>query len=211
MNRTRVASVLAVVASVAVVATAVVALASYWHQDDASAGPLSAGDPTVVRDPRTGASFEVPSGWTVKDRRIRIYYADDRGRPEAVVRGPAVYREGYCSARPKGSNRGFAGFTRQDFEAWTDAIARGDGVPGGWSTGVSTSELTLADGRTARMRSSEMYVGGRHACSAAGVAVSMVSVGTGHESVRLVLVRDTGRPGTLSDAEVVRILSTLRL
>src|ERR1700712_2177045 len=111
MTRTRLAFVLGAVAVLAVLATAAVALTTYVGDDSA--------DPLVVRDPATGARFEVPAeGWEVRGQRSRIYYADDAGRPTAVVTGPAVFRDGYCEADPGDSNRGFAGFTRQSFGSW---------------------------------------------------------------------------------------------
>src|SRR4051794_12955624 len=99
MTRTRVAVVLGVVAVLCVLGTAAVALSSYVG---AGPGPASNVDHPVaaltVRDPVTGASFEVPAdGWRVEDPEVRIYYSDEQNRPVAVVRGPAVYRAGYCS------------------------------------------------------------------------------------------------------------------
>jgi hypothetical protein len=208
VNRRRLATVLAVLAGLMVLGTTAAAVASYLRRPIATA---SYDDPSVaVRDPHTGASYVVPAGWTVEDRQVRIWYADPAGRPAALVRGPAIYREGYCAARPSKSNRGFAGFTRQDFDTWASALARSAGL-GRWRADASTVELTLSDGHTAVLRSAVLLDrrGGR--CSAPGVAVSMVSTAVDGQPVRLVLVRDTAAEGTLSDREAVRILSTLRL
>src|SRR5690242_17517765 len=113
MTRVRVATVLGVVALMCVVGTAAVAMT---RPTDDEAATLSVS--------RGGASFEVPAeGWQVEDRDVRIYYTDDRDRPLAVVRGPAVYDAGYCGT---GSNRAFAGFTRQGLDAWVRAL----GEPG---------------------------------------------------------------------------------
>ena len=201
MTRTRVATVLGVVAVLTVVATGVVALATYPRGPDP--------EPRVVADPRTGAWFEVPAGdgWTLKDRRVRVYYVDRRGRPAAVVRGPAVFRDGYCAQRPEGSNRAFAGFTRQGLRAWLAAVAGSEGRPGGWSTGVDTERVVLADGSTAELSRSALFLGPRGRCSAAGVEVAMVR----SAGVRVVLVRDTGESGTLDDEEVEQVLTSLRL
>jgi hypothetical protein len=208
VTRRRLATVLAVLAGLMIVGTTAAAVASYLQRPIATA---THDDPSVVVcDPHTGASYVVPAVWTVEDRRVRIWYADAAGRPAALVRGPAVYREGYCAAWPARSNRGFAGFTRQDFDTWASALARSVGL-GRWRADASTGELTLSDGHTAVLRSAVLRDrrGGR--CSAPGVAVSMVSTSADGRPVRLVLVRDTAAEGTLSDREAIGILSTLRL
>lgn len=210
MTRVRLAAGLAVVATLAVLATAVVAITTYAGRDGApDPGTIRPVDPVVVHDPATGASFEVPgaSGWRVRGRGVRIYYADPDGRAAAVVRGPAVFRPGYCPARPEGSNRGFAGFTRQGFHAWADALARSTGSGGHWTTGVDRTDVVLPDGTAARMTTSDVFRGGGGACAAPGVAIGMVSAG----GVRVVLVRDTTATGTLSDEEAAAVLTSLRL
>jgi hypothetical protein len=122
--RRRLALVLAAAAGVAVLATGALAAATYVGDDP------PADEPLVVRDPASGAAFEVPAaGWEVRGARSRIYYADRQGRPSVAVPGPAVFRDGYCAEQPGDSNRGFAGFTRQPFEDWVDAVGGGGG---GW-------------------------------------------------------------------------------
>lgn len=207
MDRLRVAAGLGVVASLAVVATVAVVVVSLTRGDGprATAGPGEPAGRLVVRDPRSRASFDVPAeGWRVEGPRVRIFYTDERDRPMAEVRGPAVYRAGYCAARPRGSNRAFAGFTRQRFGAWVAAIRPGRGS---WSTGVHREAVRLADGTRARLLRSGLFLGGGGPCAADGVEVAMVRVG----SVRVVLVRDSGERGGLPDRVVDRVLSSLRL
>src|SRR3954471_19617748 len=164
MERTPVATGLGVVATLGVLAAAVAAGTTYLVEDGsgrpAVAGSAEPAGAVTVHAPRSGATFEVPGtdAWTVRDAGHRIYYAGADGRPEAVVHGPAVFRDGYCAARPEDSNRGFVGFTRQDFATWTDAVARSDGRGGGWSTGVDRRRVTLADGNTARLSSSDLFL-----------------------------------------------------
>ena len=198
MTRARVALVLGVVAALAVVVTAGVAVATYLRDDDpAVAGPL------VVIDPTSGARFEVPgTGWEVRGARSRIFYEDARGRPTAVVTGPAVYRDGYCADEPGDSNRGFAGFTDQSFDAWVEGLTGGRGT---WTTGNARQEVVLADGTTGALQWTGL-LGGEGRCAAEGVEVAMVRAG----DVRAVLVADTGEPGTLSHDEIVEILTSLR-
>src|SRR4051794_20815197 len=115
MTRVRVAAVLAVVAVLSVLTTA--AVATYTGDRGGDADPPAVPVLTVSSG---GASFEVPAdGWQVEDPAVRIYYPGPRGRPVATVRGPAVYRAGYCG---KGSNQAFAGFTRQGIDAWVGAL-----------------------------------------------------------------------------------------
>ena len=154
----------------------------------------------MVRDPRTGATFEVPgAGWRVEDPEIRIYYADEADRPVAVVRGPAVYRPGYCEEHPNGSNRAFAGFTQQDFGAWLGGLGSAD-------TGTGR-RVTLPDGTAAQLRWARVDPAVPGPCAAAEVYVAMVRAG----DVRVVLVADTGAPGTLPEEQVEAILTSLRL
>jgi hypothetical protein len=211
MTRLRLAWLLAVVAAVAVLASAAIVVAAYVGRDGAERVAVADPPPRpalVVRDPASGATFAVPDrDWAVKARRVRIYYADGAGDPVAVVRGPAVFREGYCRARPRGSNRAFAGFTREPFAVWVDALAAGDGVPGGWSTGVDRSRIELADGSPARTWHAGLFLGRSGACSAGAVEVAMVQSG----GVRVVLVRDdTDERGSLPREAVEPILTSLR-
>jgi hypothetical protein len=207
MNRLRVARLLAVVATLAVLGTAGIAVAQ-WTGDDTdppTGRPGSESAPLVVRDPRTGATFEVPGAlWRVEDPEVRIYYTDDADRPVAVVRGPAVFRPGYCAAAPQDSNHGFAGFTRQGFRSWVRGITQGSGT---WTTGTSHERIELADGTTGRLTRLGLALDRGGPCAAAGVEVAMLEAGP----VRLVLVRDTGVEGELPDDDVEEILRSLRL
>ncbi len=204
MTRVRIAQVLAVLAALAVLGTGVLAAAvGRGEGDDHDAGPERPGGqpaPLVVDDPRTGATFEVPAaGWRVEDRAVRVFYTDDAGQPVAVVRGPAVFHPGYCAARPKGSNRGFAGFTRQDFDAWVGALGRA-------SSGAA-SRVALADGTAASLRWARVDLATTGPCAAPEAYVAMVRAG----DVRVVLVADAGAPGTLPEQQVEAILRSLRL
>lgn len=199
MTRQRLATVLGVLAVVAVLVTAAVALTTYLGEDDAPAGATPRVEGRVVRDPASGASFEVPAaGWVVQDRSVRIFYADDAGRPVAVVRGPAVFRDGYCREQPDDSYRGFAGFTRQRHAAWVRAL--------GSPHSESRSTVTLADGTTARLRWARVRPEQSGPCPAPEVLVATVGAG----DVRVVLVADAGAPDTLSEQDAESILTSLR-
>lgn len=170
MNRERVAVVLGSVALLSVLATAAVAVT----RDDAG-GPEPEAQPlTVARD---GASFEVPAdGWRVEDPSVRIFYTDERDRPVAVVRGPAVLDPGYCGT---GSNRAFAGFTGQPIEAWAGAL----GEPGD----VDRTRVEV-DGREATLQRVTVDVEAGGPCGTPAAEVSMIEA----DGVRVVLVQDTG-------------------
>ncbi|MEP9363735.1 hypothetical protein ABLE68_12270 [Nocardioides sp. CN2-186] len=188
MTRSRVAIALGVVAVLAVLATAAVAISTYGGDEDPPAPTTPAAQPLVVHDPASGASFEVPGdGWTVRDAQTRIYYDDAQGDPVAVVRGPAVFRDGYCEARPRGSSRAFAGFTEQPFEDWVDAI------------GVQVDES-----RSGLVRRATVRTTGTGPCVAREVEVAMRSV----DDVRVVLVSDAG---ALSTSQVDAVLTSLVL
>lgn len=201
MTRVRIAQVLAVLAALSVLGTGTVA-ATRWAGDDdvRPADATQPPSPLRVRDPRTGASFEVPAvGWRVEDRQVRIYYTDRAGHPVAVVRGPAVFRSGYCAARPDGSNRAFAGFTRQDFDTWVDALGR--------ELVRTGSQVRLADGTEAALSWARVDPGPDGPCAAPEVYVAMVRAG----AVRAVLVADTRARGTLPERQVEDVLTSLRL
>ncbi|WP_243058810.1 hypothetical protein [Nocardioides sp. SR21] len=186
MSRARVATLLGVVAVLCVVATAAVAMST---RDE------SAPEPAMLTVSRAGSSFQVPAeDWKVEDPAVRVFYTDEEGRPVAVVRGPAVYRAGYCG---KGSNQGFAGFTRHPLEAWVDAL----GEP--HSSGAQ--EVTLGDGAEARLEWARVAQPAGDRCAAAEVHVAMVRT----DAVRVVLVADAGEPGALDDAAVRSILRSL--
>lgn len=186
MTRTRVATVLGAVAVLCVLATAAVAVT---RGDEAP-------DPEMLTVTGAGASFEVPEdGWEVEDPSVRVFYADEKGRPVAVVHGPAVYRAGYCG---KGSNQGFAGFTDQGFDAWVGALGEPD------SSGVD--DVTLGDGAAGRLEWARVAQPAGDRCAAAEVYVAMVRTG----DTRVVLVADAGdEPGTLDDAAAAAILLSL--
>lgn len=207
MDRQRVATVLGVVAVLAVLGTAAVAIASYVDRD--SGREPDTVDPAgvlTVRDPATGASFEVPGGrWRVEDRSVRIYYTDDRDRPVAVTRGPAVYRAGYCAEKPKGSYRAFAGFTRQGFDAWVDGVTGGDPA---MSTGTDRQQVELEDGTPASLTRTALFLSeDDDPCTAGAVEVAMVRA----DDVRVVLVRDDMDDDGLPREDVEEILTSLRL
>lgn len=206
MTRLRIAQVLAVVAALCVVSTVAVA-AGQWAQDDEVPGPsaaTSAPEPLTIRDPRTGATVEVPADrWRVADPEVRIYYADDDGRPVAVVRGPALYRSGYCPADPKDSTRAFVGFTRHGFDDWVDGVVDGRST---WSTGVARERVRLADGTRGRLSWVGLFLDRGGPCGAPGVEVAMVEA----QGVRVVLVRDTTVDDELPHDEVEEILASLR-
>jgi hypothetical protein len=164
MSRTRVATVLGVVAVLSVLATAAVAVTRNDGEES---------DPELLTVSADGASFEVPAdGWQVEDRSVRIYLTDARDRPVAVVRGPAVFNAGYCG---KGSNQAFAGITRQGIDAWVGAL----GEPG------RVDRETVGSASITRVEV-EVEAGGP--CSVTEAEVAMVEVG----DVRVVLVQDAG-------------------
>lgn len=173
MDRTRVATALAVVAVLCVLATAAVAV-TRDPGSDTTVDP----DPAMLTVAGGGSSFEVPAeGWRVEDPSVRVFYADDNGRPVAVVHGPAVYRAGYCG---KGSNQAFAGFTRQGLDAWTDSL--------GEAGRVEREAVVLEDGTAATVQRVVVDVDSDAPCSAAQAEVSMIEA----DGVRAVLVQDAG-------------------
>ncbi len=207
MTRLRIAQLLAVLAALSVLGTGAVAAAQWVGGDGEVAGGRGGErpEPLVVRDPHSGARFEVPgTDWRVEDRDVRIYYADEAGHPVAMVRGPAVFRSGYCAERPQDSNRGFAGFTRQGFRAWVGGITHGRGT---WTTGTSHERVQLADGTNGRLTRLGLALDRGGPCAAVGVEVAMVEAG----DVRVVLVRDTAVDEELPGDEVESILTSLRL
>lgn len=232
MTLSRLASGLAVLAVLAVLGTTVTAVAAYTHRDDA--GPVAA----APAGPRPGHAFaggrflrgggarvEVPApadGWTRKGGDVVVYYVDRRGDPAVGVRGPAVFRDGYCARRPGGSNRGFVGFARPATgvsvraantalgRRWVRAVALdGDLRTSSPHTPLRTRPLTLADGTPAVRSTSRIRVADRRPCGAPEVVVTLVSVETGGRVATVVMVRDAGVHGALSNGLADRILGTL--
>jgi hypothetical protein len=195
-----------------------------------SAGPgNAAGTWQPVGGDHGGAAFEVPpsrNGWTVQPRRTVLYYLDRHGQPAVGVTGAAVYRAGYCRGREE-SNRAFAGFAGSGPEAgagasvravnthlarrWVRAIALGDDLAtSGPHTPLRTQHVTLADGTDAIRSASRVTVVRPGPCDAPAVDLAMVSIDTGGSVASVVLVRDSGAPGTLPGAAAEGILATLR-
>ncbi len=66
---------------------------------------------------------------------MRVFYADEKGRPVAVVHGPAVYRAGHCG---RGLQPGLRGLLpSRGFDAWVGALGEPD------SSGAD--DVTLSD------------------------------------------------------------------
>ena len=112
--------------------------------------------------------------------------------------GAAVYRDGYCDARPGDSNRGFAGFTEQPFSEWRSSL-------GGGGAGRA-DRVELADGSPATLRWVRLD-GGSGPCAAEEVELAMLDAG----GLRVVVVADVGGEDTLTHDEIVRILGGLEL
>jgi hypothetical protein len=217
MTRSRLASVLAVLAVAAVVGTAVTAVAAYTHRDDGR------GERRVLVVAGSGARVEVrATGWSLEPRDAVIYYVGRSGEPAVGVTGPAVYDEGYCARAARGSNRGFVGFTRattgqgardvsRDLgRAWLRAVARtGDHRGASPHSRMITRVLRLAEG-TAVASTGRIAVADPGPCDAPVVVVTVASLDVGSSVASLVLVRDAGRRGTLTDAQAGRILGSLR-
>ena len=232
MTLSRLATGLAVLAVLAVLGTTVAAVAAYTHRD---AGPAAGAAPAPPRPGPAfaggrflrggGARVEVPApadGWTRMGGDVVVYYVDRRGDPAVGVRGPAVFRDGYCARRPGGSNRGFVGFARATSgvsvraantalgRRWVRAVALdGDLRTSSPHTPLRTRPLTLADGTTAVRSTSWIRVADRGPCGAPEVVVTLVSVGTGRRVATLVMVRDAGVRGALPAGLADRILGTL--
>lgn len=201
MTRSRVALVLAVFAVLSVLTTAAIAVATDLGDDEESMPePLVVAERLVVTDPASGARFWVPvRQWEVRGPRSRIYYADSDGQPTTVVRGPAVFRDGYCAGSPEASNRAFAGFTRQPFAAWVGSL--------GQVIAESDETVTVADGSEALLQRARVQPDTSGPCAAPEAYVAMVHT----DDVRVVLVADAGAPETPTDDEIEKILRSLML
>lgn len=232
------ARALAVVAAVALVISAAVTLTAYAGRDGGpAAGGAGARSPgrafpdgqLVVSGGRTGASVEVPArrtGWTVESRDTVVYYVDRRGEPAVGVSGAAVLSDGYCRQHPDGSDRGFVGFTRPVpgtdvreaatalARRWVRAVALHEDLrTSSPHTPLRTREVTLADGTPAVRSTARVLPTGHGPCAAPSVVLTLLSFDTGGRGgavATLVMVRDAGAAGDLSDAVAERILRTVR-
>lgn len=191
MTRTRLALLLGAAATVAVLATAVLAATTYVRAPETS-GSL------VLTDPGSGATLEVPGGrWRVRAPTERISYGGAR------VAGPALYDEGSCAARPEGSFRALAGFTAQPFGTWLRGLAVGRPDP---TVRAGRERVGLTGGERAAFRWARLPAGSGP-CAAAGVELAMVRAG----GVRAVVVADTGADGDLTHADVRALALGLEL
>ena len=226
MSLSRLASVLAVLAVLAVLGTTVTTVAAYKHRDDRGVLHRSGfGRGQVVVDRAGDAAFEVPprtEGWTRKGRDLRVYYVDRDGDPTVGVRGPAVFREGYCAAEPARSNRGFVGFTHPVAgvgvraanaalgREWLRAVAlNADLRTVAPHTRLRTAGFTLADGSAAVRSTARITVTDRGPCTAPAVELTLVSLDAGGRVATLVMVRDAGVRGTVTDGLADLVLGTL--
>ncbi|MCW2791552.1 MAG: hypothetical protein JWO76_650 [Nocardioides sp.] len=241
MTRTaRLAVVLAVLAVLAVLGSTAVTVAAYLGRDDADArrtpGAHRSGQPAGIEDgdgvgqtvggSHGRAAFEVPSareGWTVQARDTVLYYVDRHGEPSVGVRGAAVFRAGYCRGRTD-SNRAFAGFAgsvaggsvravnAELGRRWVRAIALdADLATSGPHTPLRTRDVTLADGTGAVRSTARIKVLRPGVCDAPEVDFAIVSADSGGSVTSVVMVRDTGVPGTLPDEAADEILATLHV
>lgn len=221
MTRNRIALLLAVLATLAVVGTTALAVATYPRRHPGDVARAGAARGLVVRGPH--ATIEVAGrGWTTTGSDTVVYYVNRSGRPSVGVSGPAVFRAGYCRGRPA-SSRGFAGFNRpvpgddlrrvetRLVRLWVAAVALDrDRWTSGPHTPVRTREVTLADGSTGLRSTSVVTVPRPGRCDAPRVEVTLVGFRAGRVVATLVMVRDVGGPGTLGDRRAERVLASLR-
>jgi hypothetical protein len=138
------------------------------------------------------------------------------------VNGPAVFKDGYCKGSSGISNRGFVGFTRtatgmSAHEAntdlsrdWVAAVSLNEDLKtSSPHTPLRTTEVTLGDGSTAVRSSSRITLDTGDPCDPPAVELTMVSLDTGDAVANLVLVRDVGVPGALSEELADQIIDTL--
>ena len=188
MTRARVAVALAVVAALCLVGTAWVAVATYADRDSMLQVTR------VVRDPGTGATFEVPrEGWRVRRPDAPVSYG------AAALAGAALFRPGYCRADPRGSFRAVAGVTEQDLPTWVRAV-------GGAASRTTRVATRLAGGTPATLGRASLRLPADR-CSAGRVELTMVEAG----DVRLLVLADAGGSGTLTRAGAERIARSLQL
>jgi hypothetical protein len=179
----------------------------------------------VVGDRDDNALFEVPAGsegWTTESSDTVIYYVDRNGDPAVGVNGPAVFKDGYCKGSSGISNRGFVGFTRTATEMsareantdlsrdWVAAVSLNEDLrTSSPHTPLRTTEVTLGDGSTAVRTSSRITLDSDDPCDPPAVELTMVSLDTGDAVANLVLVRDLGVRGALTDELADQIVDTL--
>lgn len=179
----------------------------------------------VVGDRGDNALFEVPArseGWRTESSDTVLYYVDRKGDMAVGVTGPAVFRDGYCTQTSEDSNRAFVGFTRSATgmgareantdlsRQWLAAVSLDEDLRTSHPhTPLRTTRVTLADGSTAVRSSSRITLDSDRPCDPPAVELTMVSLDTGESVANLVLVRDTGVRGGLSDALADRIVGTL--
>lgn len=219
--RLRLASALGVAAALAALGATAVTVSAYTRRETVSATPghAFAGGQYVVRG---RAVLEVPAeGWTVDSQETVVYYLDRSGRPGVGVAGPAVFRDGYCTREPRGSNRGFVGLAGSTpgvgvraanvavARDWVAAVSLGaDLRTSGPHSRLRTAPVTLDDGTRAVWTSALVTVPDPGRCGAPAVDLTLLSFATGGAVAHVVLVRDAGVPGALADDVAERILLT---
>ncbi|GLY74115.1 hypothetical protein Airi01_023820 [Actinoallomurus iriomotensis] len=177
--------------------------------------PTVPGWQVIVASQKNGLSYDVPADWENKGEGSMIGLDDGSAVPETAVDYSAESEKGDCRL-------GGAGFRASDVDSvkdsvvqgarmWAKAAARKQASPrqsigapqkmklrsGGWVEQITARVTTAPD---------------RDNCGSTGTTIHMVALPvTGGGSLRFVLYVHTGQPGALSDADMDKVVHSVRL
>lgn len=186
--------------TVVLLAGTVVSAAWAWRASGVGpvVGPVVGGEGVAVR---------LPSGWVPLAADERVFYADEQGDPVAEVDHAAVLDPGACGGDPA-SHRGFVGLAparggpldavhRAAERAWTAGLAAGAG-----QVEVVHREVV----GTARRTDLLVRVDEPDGCVPPLVRASLLTTREAAGPRTVVLVRDAGVPGAMSESEADLVL-----
>lgn len=210
----RLASLLAVLALLGVVGTSVLAVTDYRNQPSGVAGPERAFSDGQLVPGADEARFEVPAktaAWTVAGRDTTIYYVDRQGEPSVGVLRPAIFDRGYCISKAGVSHRAFVGFSSSaNARKWVDAISLDqDLTRTSRHTAIETAPYLMGGGGLATRSTSTITLSSPTRCEPPRISFTMLSWESGGNPVHLVLVRDVGARGVLSEETAEKILQSV--
>ncbi|MEU1293374.1 MULTISPECIES: hypothetical protein [unclassified Streptomyces] len=189
----------------------------------------------VVVNPRWGTAFDVPADWEIATSGTSVGFEDDSkksdGKPLIVMSAPAYYKSKWCTSdddkdgRTSDTALATVGTKGADGAKDTDEVAVNQ-VPwwvyGGYTQpdkksitmdkkGTAYTTASGIEGKYAWARSKDSPQLGTSKCASDGKAITFGFKNAKSEFVAWCLYGATGVDGEVSDATIMKIMSTVRL
>ncbi|WP_424185525.1 hypothetical protein ACOBQX_27080 [Actinokineospora sp. G85] len=170
---------------------------------------------------KEGVAYDVPKDWKVATPDTIVGFADNEGKPTAVMHGVTTYKPDACTA-VKGSNRGNAGFVTAGQTEIERAAVNGVKLfaeaaslnPDNTKAPVQLSEPSptkVAAGKVdAVTATAVMTVDQPGECPSPTVKFTSVAFKNGENTMLFMLYHDQGTPDALPDDVVTKIIQSIR-